>query len=377
MQPGTLVKLRDLGLRELWLQDWISADLGRLGLGPLSLIEQEQTQSGGGSLDILASNGDTYYSIEVQLGEVDASHGFRVFDYWARNRRRFPAYTHVAVLVAESAMGRYRVALEELAELTPLLVVELRCWQGGQEVVVVPELVIHNASVDVAGTPLAASTGEVRTAEDWLEYSTAEAWQFHLDFQSWVQANLGEIVIDYSPKSYIGVRVGRRVWAPLWLRTDGAMTYLPDPDLSRSEESPAFEYFHDLLAQQGLDLSWQTTYNAGANPLSIRLRREDLFSSEVQQLLRATYEAVRPSARRGRNSIPSSPVKSSPNNLTTSPMPRTAGSPTAPWIQSVQMNHRTRPNDPRPIDPFPHAESPRSEQPWKAVPVPGRSLVIT
>ena len=155
MQPGTLVKLRDLGLRELWLQDWISADLGRLGLGPLSLIEQEQTQSGGGSLDILASNGDTYYSIEVQLGEVDASHGFRVFDYWARNRRRFPAYTHVAVLVAESAMGRYRVALEELAELTPLLVVELRCWQGGQEVVVVPELVIHNASVDVAGTPLA------------------------------------------------------------------------------------------------------------------------------------------------------------------------------------------------------------------------------
>ena len=263
MQPGTLVKLRDLGLRELWLQDWISADLGRLGLGPLSLIEQEQTQSGGGSLDILASNGDTYYSIEVQLGEVDASHGFRVFDYWARNRRRFPAYTHVAVLVAESAMGRYRVALEELAELTPLLVVELRCWQGGQEVVVVPELVIHNASVDVAGTPLAASTGEVRTAEDWLEYSTAEAWQFHLDFQSWVQANLGEIVIDYSPKSYIGVRVGRRVWAPLWLRTDGAMTYLPDPDLSRSEESPAFEYFHDLLAQRGLDLSWQTTYNAG------------------------------------------------------------------------------------------------------------------
>jgi hypothetical protein len=26
----------------------------------------------------------------VQLGEVDASHGFRVLDYWARNRARYP-----------------------------------------------------------------------------------------------------------------------------------------------------------------------------------------------------------------------------------------------------------------------------------------------
>ena len=41
-------------------------------------------------------------------------------------------------------MGRFRVALEELAELTPLLVVELRSWQGNREVVLVPELVIRN-----------------------------------------------------------------------------------------------------------------------------------------------------------------------------------------------------------------------------------------
>jgi hypothetical protein len=40
---------------------------------------------GAGSLDNLAADGDIYYSAEVQLGEVDASHGFRVFDYWARN----------------------------------------------------------------------------------------------------------------------------------------------------------------------------------------------------------------------------------------------------------------------------------------------------
>ena len=61
----------------------------------------------------------TYYSVEVQLGEIDASHGFRVFDYWARNRARLLGKTHVAVLMAENAAGRYRPALEALAETVP------------------------------------------------------------------------------------------------------------------------------------------------------------------------------------------------------------------------------------------------------------------
>lgn len=86
---------------------WASATCGS--------SRRELSAPRGGSLDILAADGDTYYSVEVQLGEVDASHSFRVFDYWARNRTRFEGRTHVAVLVVESAAGRYRPALEALA----------------------------------------------------------------------------------------------------------------------------------------------------------------------------------------------------------------------------------------------------------------------
>ncbi len=290
---GVLTSIRELGRDERWLQDWLCEDLERLGLGPLTLVEQEQTQSRGGQLDILAANADTYYSIEVQLGEVDASHGFRTFDYWARNRRRFPAVSHIAVLVAESTVGRYRIALEELAEFTPLLVVELRCWKGEHEAIIVPELVIRNTSVDVSNTPLAATTGEFRTEQDWQESATTEAWLFQDAFRAWVENKLGPVAVDYSPKSYIGMRVGRRVWAPLWLRKDGAYTYLPDPDHSRTEESPAFEHFRDLLADD-FPLSWQVNYNAGANPISVRLRRQDLDDPRVEALLRATYAAVKP-----------------------------------------------------------------------------------
>jgi len=296
VRAGELVRLKDVGRNEFWLQDWLCADLTRLGLGSLALVEQEQTQVGGGNLDILAAAGDTYYSIEVQLGEVDASHSFRVFDYWARNRRRFPSKTHVAVLVAESTAGRFRIALEELAEYVPLLVVELRSWQGSSEVVIVPELVVTNASVDVSGTPLAVTAGESRTESDWQEAVTEDAWLFQLEFAEWARKNLGPIVVDYSPKSYIGIRVGRRVWAPLWPRRDGAQIYLPDPDQSRGDESPAFGHFRELLAERGFTLNWQTTYNAGANPVSVRLRRDDLHDPVVQKLLVATYRAVQPGA---------------------------------------------------------------------------------
>jgi hypothetical protein len=103
-------RLRDLGYDERWLQDWLAADPTRLGLGQVVVLAQELTHAHGGSLDILAADGDTYYSIEVQLGEVDASHGFRVLDYWARNRSRSPDKTHVAVLLVESADGRFRQA---------------------------------------------------------------------------------------------------------------------------------------------------------------------------------------------------------------------------------------------------------------------------
>src|SRR4051794_8758837 len=62
----------------------------------LGVIGQEQGQAGGGALDLLAVDGETdiSYSIEVQLGEIDASHSFRVFDHWARNRIRYPGKTH-------------------------------------------------------------------------------------------------------------------------------------------------------------------------------------------------------------------------------------------------------------------------------------------
>jgi hypothetical protein len=298
IHPGSAARLRDLGYNEVWLQNWLAKDPSRLGLGDVKILAQELTSPRGGSLDILAASidGDTYYSIEVQLGEVDASHGFRVFDYWATNRARTPGKTHIAVLIVESAGVRYRPALEALAEYVPLLVIELRVWRGASEAIIVPEAVIANESLDVAG-PAGRKPGDDRTRDDWKEAASHEALRFVDEFVAWTQGTLGEVRVDYSPRSYIGVRRGRRVWAPLWLRSDGATVYLPDPDGSREDQpSVAFEHFVEPLAREGLGATWQPKYNAGANPIALRLRRADLTKETVQRLLRATFEILEPSA---------------------------------------------------------------------------------
>ena len=295
-RPGTV---RGLGYDERWLQDWLAADPSRLGLGDVTIIDQEQNQGQGGLLDLLALDrgSDTYYSIEVQLGEIDGSHSFRVFDYWARNRLRVPGKTHVAVLMAENASGRFRSALEALAETVPLIVIELRCWHGRSEALLIPEIVIANHSLDLSDTPAAASAEE-RTEADWRHDASDEAWAFKDAFIRWVTENLGPARVDYKPKSYVGVRVGRRTWAPLWLRQDGATVYLPDPDGSRSDDaSLAFEQFESRLRDVGATVSWVPNYNAKANPVSVRLRRPDLDQAVVQELLRASFEILHDGAQ--------------------------------------------------------------------------------
>jgi hypothetical protein len=206
---------RGLGYDERRLQDWLAADPSRLGLGEVSVVDQEQGQAAGGLLDLLALDrgSDTYYSIEVQLGEIDASHGFRVFDYWARNRARVPGKTHVAVLMAESAGGRFRPALEALAETVPLIVIELRCWQGDGEALLIPEIVVANESLDLADTPAAASAEE-RTEADWRSAVSETMWAFKDAFVAWAATTLASLVsttaLGPTSESATGVGSGPR-----------------------------------------------------------------------------------------------------------------------------------------------------------------------
>lgn len=68
----------------------------------------------------------------------------------------------------------------------PLIVIELRIWVGETEAIIVPETVVANESLDVAGIAGPVG-GKARTEEDWKEDLTEEAWLFREEFRAWAQ----------------------------------------------------------------------------------------------------------------------------------------------------------------------------------------------
>ena len=158
---GAVSTVSELDKDEVWLQGWLKEQPERLGLGKLEVAE-------GASDDdhsFVATDDDRCFSVDVQLGEMEASQGFGMLDNWARNRVRHPDKTHVAVLVTETLSDRYETTLETLAEHLPLVVVELQIWKGEAEAIVVPHVALSSDDVDLSATPAAKATEAMAKTE--------------------------------------------------------------------------------------------------------------------------------------------------------------------------------------------------------------------
>ena len=133
MKKLDLVKLKDSpDYNEAWLQKQIWEDPSILGLGDLHSITKEKIQRYG-RLDILLGDSDsdnpTRYEVEVQLGDTDESHIIRTIEYWDAERKRYPQYDHVAVLVAEGVTGRFLNVLNLFNGHIPLIVLKLEAFR--------------------------------------------------------------------------------------------------------------------------------------------------------------------------------------------------------------------------------------------------------
>ena len=118
-------------LSEKWLQDLIAQDPSILGLGEIELIDRERIQHKAGRLDLLLSDPDnnTRYEVELMLGSTDESHLIRTIEYWDIERRRFPGYDHVAVIVAEDITSRFLNVLSLFSGSIPLIALQMSAVQ--------------------------------------------------------------------------------------------------------------------------------------------------------------------------------------------------------------------------------------------------------
>lgn len=132
------VALKDLpGFNEAWLQNIICDDPSILGLGDIDVLDRERVQEAGGRLDLLLSDSDKNrrYEVEIMLGATDPSHIIRCIEYWDIERRRYPAYDHVAVLVAEEVTTRFLNVISLLSGTIPIVAIQMNALKVEEKLV--------------------------------------------------------------------------------------------------------------------------------------------------------------------------------------------------------------------------------------------------
>jgi predicted transport protein len=120
-------------LNEKWVQEVIATDPSILGLGDLVLIDKERTQSSGGRLDLLFKDVDSLvrYETELQLGATDEKHIIHAIEYWDIERRRYPQYEHVGVLIAENVTARFLNVIGLFNGFIPIIALQMTAIDTG------------------------------------------------------------------------------------------------------------------------------------------------------------------------------------------------------------------------------------------------------
>lgn len=127
------VKLKTINLRshptlnEKWLQKIIAEDPSILGLGDVVVKDQERIHRGLGRLDLLLQDEDGHgrYEVEIQLGATDESHIIRTLEYWDIEKRKYPQYDHVGVIIAEDITSRFLNVISLFNGFIPLMAIQV------------------------------------------------------------------------------------------------------------------------------------------------------------------------------------------------------------------------------------------------------------
>jgi predicted transport protein len=134
---------------EKWLQDRIAEAPSILGLGDLILKDKERIQPKAGRLDLLLQDSDSNqrYEVEIQLGKIDESHIIRTIEYWDIERKRYPQYDHVAVIVAEDITSRFLNVIGLFNGFIPLIAIQMNAMKCGNQISLVCTTVLDQMTL--------------------------------------------------------------------------------------------------------------------------------------------------------------------------------------------------------------------------------------
>ena len=136
VKPERIFLKGNAEFNERWVQDRIAEDPSLLGLGDLILKDKERVHPQAGRLDLLFQDPDSLrrYEVEIQLGRTDETHIIRTIEYWDIERKRYPQYDHVGVIVAEEITGRFLNVIGLFNGFIPLIGIQMQALCIGDQI---------------------------------------------------------------------------------------------------------------------------------------------------------------------------------------------------------------------------------------------------
>lgn len=228
---------------EKWLQDCICEDPSILGLGDVDVVAVEKSLPRSGRLDLLLHDEqlNRRYEVELMLGKTDPSHIIRCIEYWDIERRRYPAYEHVAVLVAEDITSRFLNVMALLAGSIPLIAIRLSALKVGDQIVlhfthVLDQMQLRSDDAYELGERPEA--GAAKADRSWWEAKVGSATLTICDqiLQMVEEASGQPHSMTYRKKliTFVPDDGGsRRIWCVPRKTKVALGVYVPDPDVWR------------------------------------------------------------------------------------------------------------------------------------------------
>lgn len=192
-------------LNEKWLQHHLTKYPGLLQLGDeLEVLNTEHTQPTGGRLDLLLQDSEsgTRYEVEIQLGAVDESHIIRTIEYWDVERRRYPRYDHIAVIVAEDVTSRFLNVVSLFNRTIPLIAIQLKAVEVSGFLTLIATRVIDLM-------PLATEEDEPQETADrkyWEQRASKESLRVVDRVLDLIHESENRVELNYN-RRYIGLRL--------------------------------------------------------------------------------------------------------------------------------------------------------------------------
>ena len=278
LTPILLKKSSDYN--EAWLQNYIWEHPEALGLGDLTPRAKEKIQPSGGRLDLLLEDMDAdtpkRYECELQLGATDESHIIRTIEYWDIERKRYPQFNHVAVLVAEEVTGRFLNVIHLFNGHIPLIVLKMTAYEIDGDVALTFTKILDEVRL---GLPEEESVSEPADRAYWENKSCKEMIKLAEKLFALVQEIDPATKLNYT-KHYIGLNRNNSSANFCWFNPKKKYVYMDFKPIPSDDDIQTLE-------NAGLEISKKANWNE----MWIKFAAEP--TSEQRELIKKVIEQSR------------------------------------------------------------------------------------